>query len=786
MSLIPPESLAGGPGAVLSITAARLGREDQLLVVDDAQFLDSWSCVLLQQLMEGTPCRVAVTVRTTDPVPDAVARLWESGAMERVDLGPFDRADTAALAASELRGELDGESASRLWRLTRGNPLFTKEVIHDARSSGDLAVTDGTWHFERQSGPGARLVDLIGRRLGPLDGSERRVVALVALGEPVAWTVLSDIAGREPLARGLATGLVTRRRDGRREMVWLGHPLYGDVVRSLLEPEERSELANALLEALEVHGARRRQDLGSGAVLALESGQWHRVDLLARAADQAVDLDPALAERLASAALTQGPHGLASAVLARRASRNGEFDLTEKHARAVLDDESASDRAKARAADALASALMFLRLDLPAASSLAQGVLDDIGPAAGAELAARLAQVHAISGNVDEVRRVTDSALPADLPAPARMRLVHARAMVDALGGRTRAAIDLTSAHVELARGQARTFVSEAGDLAMAHTIAQVVSGRFDDARESTADIAAADDMGMGWADILNGIILLEQGDVRVAGHTLLAGARAAQSTIAGFRASFALSLASQALALAGEVSLAAELLQEAVARLAGPLLLGANNVAQAEALVAATGGERTRAVDVLVGAAIRAFDAGLFLDALRSLHLALRLGAPWSALTMTEDIVVDGTVGPTMRDHVFAMRDGDPDRALAAAGRFEQAGTRLRAGEAYLQAAALLEQHGRARSATDARSRGRGLIQRCEAKGPTVLEINEATPLTRREREIVEMAAAGLSNKSIAERLTVGVRTVEGHLHRAYVKLGVTSRAELVERFRA
>lgn len=47
-------------------------------------------------------------------------------------------------------------------------------------------------------------------------------------------------------------------------------------------------------------------------------------------------------------------------------------------------------------------------------------------------------------------------------------------------------------------------------------------------------------------------------------------------------------------------------------------------------------------------------------------------------------------------------------------------------------------------------------------------------------------MAAAGLSNKSIAERLTVGVRTVEGHLHRAYVKLGVTSRAELVERFRA
>ncbi|MEU0507603.1 helix-turn-helix transcriptional regulator [Amycolatopsis sp. NPDC006125] len=49
--------------------------------------------------------------------------------------------------------------------------------------------------------------------------------------------------------------------------------------------------------------------------------------------------------------------------------------------------------------------------------------------------------------------------------------------------------------------------------------------------------------------------------------------------------------------------------------------------------------------------------------------------------------------------------------------------------------------------------------------------------PLTDREREIVTLAAHGLSNREIADRLVVSVRTVEGHLYRAGAKLGVTER---------
>ena len=52
---------------------------------------------------------------------------------------------------------------------------------------------------------------------------------------------------------------------------------------------------------------------------------------------------------------------------------------------------------------------------------------------------------------------------------------------------------------------------------------------------------------------------------------------------------------------------------------------------------------------------------------------------------------------------------------------------------------------------------------------------------LTPREREVVNLATRGLSNKAIATELSLSERTVESHLAAAYVKFGVGSRAELL-----
>jgi DNA-binding NarL/FixJ family response regulator len=59
----------------------------------------------------------------------------------------------------------------------------------------------------------------------------------------------------------------------------------------------------------------------------------------------------------------------------------------------------------------------------------------------------------------------------------------------------------------------------------------------------------------------------------------------------------------------------------------------------------------------------------------------------------------------------------------------------------------------------------------------------SEMGPLTHRELEVLELAAQGLTNQEIAQRLTISVRTVEAHLTHIYNKLGVASRTEAAVR---
>lgn len=58
----------------------------------------------------------------------------------------------------------------------------------------------------------------------------------------------------------------------------------------------------------------------------------------------------------------------------------------------------------------------------------------------------------------------------------------------------------------------------------------------------------------------------------------------------------------------------------------------------------------------------------------------------------------------------------------------------------------------------------------------PSVME-----PLTDREREVLQLAAAGLTNRGIGVKLSISDRTVQGHLASIYAKLNVNSRTEAV-----
>ena len=79
----------------------------------------------------------------------------------------------------------------------------------------------------------------------------------------------------------------------------------------------------------------------------------------------------------------------------------------------------------------------------------------------------------------------------------------------------------------------------------------------------------------------------------------------------------------------------------------------------------------------------------------------------------------------------------------------------------------------------------GKGLLEWFRTGGgPSSAGAGDAVPavdpvLTRREAEILQLVAAGLSNKEIAARLVITEGTVKNHVHNSLEKLHLTNRVQ-------
>jgi ATP/maltotriose-dependent transcriptional regulator MalT len=61
--------------------------------------------------------------------------------------------------------------------------------------------------------------------------------------------------------------------------------------------------------------------------------------------------------------------------------------------------------------------------------------------------------------------------------------------------------------------------------------------------------------------------------------------------------------------------------------------------------------------------------------------------------------------------------------------------------------------------------------------------DLEALSRLTDREREILKLIFEGLCSNEVAQALSVSKRTVDFHLARAYVKLGVSNRSQAFRR---
>jgi DNA-binding CsgD family transcriptional regulator len=239
-----------------------------------------------------------------------------------------------------------------------------------------------------------------------------------------------------------------------------------------------------------------------------------------------------------------------------------------------------------------------------------------------------------------------------------------------------------------------------------------------------------------------------------------------------------------EALALAGRAAEA-----RAALAAAGPVAHGAASgpgrrrpdpeVVLAAARAGAALGDVPTALALCRPVAAVARASGAVADEADALHEMARLGQAATVAARLRHLAgtLSGAAG-RYADHAEAVAAGDAAALEAVAAGLARAGTLPLAAEAYQRAAAAHAAAGRQRRAATALLRAAEHLARCP--GAAAAHGTSPPPLTPREHEVAHLAAAGLSDRHIAQRLSVSVRTVQNHLHRAYAKLQASGRKDL------
>ena len=792
-SVIPAEVRSDDLFELLRGSAAAIGElagsRPLVVGVDDAQLLDPVSAALVLHLASATDAFVLATVRTGEPCPDAIVSLWKDAGAQRLELDQLGVAETAELVESIVGGSVEERARRWVWETSRGNALYVRELVLGALGSGVLQEVSGLWRMPTRPPLSASLAEAVSARLAGLTSPERRVLELLALGEPLSAAELIELAGSEPADAVETRGLITAGGPGGDGLVRLAHPLYSEAIRASLPSLRARELRLALASMVEGRG-----DVGAeGALLIarwrLDAGAPIATPMLVAAARAAnLSGDPDLAAELARRALEAGAGPEAALLLARCDQVRNRFAEAESVLAGIEGKIESQDTAIAYLEQRVSVLYWGLRRPEEAQALLARARawwtegawLRRVDPVR-LHLASMLegpAGTVAVAGEIladdsleEEVRHQLEPVYAVNLFFSGRV--VEAYELIR----RIRPAVPVSSHSEELALAAFSVISLESGqDLGEYERSMKAI---FEQGVRA-GDHAAAG-MGVG---ALGGIAFLAgryrdaarwfaEAEVHFEQHDtfgLLLVGWAYEVGIARFTGD------------GDGVARALARCEEAL-KGADPLPSQLPYVVRARAWAADAQGDRSGAQRLLVDAAASLSDVPVYAALLR--YEALRCGAPprevAAALSDLRDRC-DARLVAAYVDHAAALAARSGPELLEVADEFARIGTLRYATEAAAMAATAFLQTGRQDSARRAAARSRDLF--VDGQGGTLPPIEgldgPAVELTAREAQLVELARQGLTNPQIAERLVLSVRTVESHLYRAMQKLGVSDRREL------
>ncbi len=777
---IPPDVRSDDPLELMqrAIVALRgLGEGSPLVVaVDDAQWLDPTSAALTLQLANSGTAFLLASVRSGEAVPDAIVSLWKDAGAPRIELGPLDAEETALLVDELAGGPVERTARQWAYESSAGNALYVRELVVGALDDGSLREVNGLWRL-RGARPVATesLTELIEARMGDLAATEQRAVGLLALGEPLRLGELAALTDPATLDALQDRGLIAVDGAG----VRLAHPLYGAAMRARMPALRGRELRLALVEAvgsraeLEPEDTVRLARWLDGAEEPIPTGLLIRA---ARASSEAGD--PDFGAALAEQALAAGGGIEATLLLARAHTVRNRYES----AAAVLADAEGTIGNQVDALAYLEQQRDVLHWGLGRTEALRAQLERAEGWWPDEAWGERLQPLRVLLGHFEEFRTDNDGGAEADDPDAevrqlaslfysGRTRAAHELALrirpeppVRSIPGSlalvlwNRIALEDGEGWEELDRWMAAALESAvrlddhatAGHAAYSLACLRTFAGRYLDAAPLLAEAEAQ----LERQDPLRMLAVVH------AQATLVAVAR-------GDRDGAAAALA-RCQAMIGD---------------SGPLVHQLPSVVRAEAWAAHGEGEHRRAQERLLEVAGELDQRPV--QAAQLTYEALRAGAePGPIAASLADLAArcDARLVATYVTHAETLHAGDGAALLASAEEMAAAGADRYGSEIAAQAAEAFVEEGRADSARRAAARSGELFAADQGgtRPPVEGLDGAAIELTKREAEIVALAAQGLANAEIAERLVLSVRTVESHLYRAMAKLGVDDRRDL------
>lgn len=781
------------PVVMLATAQRTLEKQENLVVVvDDAHLLDPLSATLVYHLAAGGSARLIVTIRSgSGAVPDAVTALWKERLLLRLRIKAFTLEQTGEFARTVLGDVVKTSLINELHGRTAGNPLMLSGLLSAGRESGVLVRSEHGWHLRGALRADRELYDLLEFGLQSLAPEELEVVEVLAAAEVLDWEILRGLCDAGVVAHLERCSIIQVVADGSHTVARLANSVMGEValqragvvrtrrLNSMLTQHLRKEMQTQE-ERSRLPDVRTRIQL---AKLMTGSDLAPDLDVIIEAAASALTMSKTvLGEELARFAVDHGGGLAAAFVLARTLIWRGRGNEVE----AVLADVdlNGADEWWAVQQGCLRAANLFFGCgEVEQAQLLLADIRDRVD---SYEVAGFVTAVEvAFASFSGDVATAIELGLP--LCASDQQPLTMAWAVAStcwalALAGR------LGEVH-QIANAGGAAVLSQMGPgrfvIGLAETMATTAAGDLPAAGRVWERYGRTITVGIeedAFVYAMSGLVQLARGSLPSACAAFYDSISAMSQ---GFPTGWLMVVAAwcaQAEGARGDGEAAGAALRTAEQAYGPQVAAFLPELELARAWERVSVGQTTTARTHTMRAAQFARRSAMFVVEMYALHTAVRFGDRSHAARLEElATTLDTPLAEAIATQARGLANHDGDLLDAAADRFTGLAALALAADALAQAA---EEHAhtsqRGKEVTSS-IRAYKLACQCGLRTPAVDAAARPLPFSGRERDIAMVVAAGLSNRQIADRLVVSVRTVEGHLYRIFAKLGINTREQLI-----